>query len=86
MQFETDRAKFLGRDRNLRNPISIIDGRPLSNTAGSVLDPAISLRRTVRVPAGKTVRLEQIGVTHTPTVTNLWYRVTAWQGPVPERP
>ena len=37
-------------------------------------------------PGGKTVRLEQIGVTHTPTVTNLWYRVTAWQGPVPARP
>jgi cyclic beta-1,2-glucan synthetase len=57
LQFETDRAKFLGRDRSLRNPISIIDGRPLSNTVGSVLDPAMSLRRTVRVPAGKTVRL-----------------------------
>jgi hypothetical protein len=37
-------------------------------------------------PSGKTVRLEQIAVTHTPAVTNLWYRVTAWQGPVPERP
>jgi dihydrofolate reductase len=37
-------------------------------------------------PGGKTVRLEQIAVTHTPAVTNLWYRVTAWQGPVPERP
>jgi cyclic beta-1,2-glucan synthetase len=57
LQFETDRAKFLGRDRNLRNPVSVIDGRPLSNTVGSVLDPAISLRRTVRVPAGETVRL-----------------------------
>jgi len=57
LQFETDRARFLGRARNLHDPISIIDGRPLSNTVGSVLDPAISLRRTVRVPAGKTVRL-----------------------------
>jgi dihydrofolate reductase len=37
-------------------------------------------------PGGKTVRLEQIGVTHMPTVTNLWYRVTAWQGLVPARP
>jgi cyclic beta-1,2-glucan synthetase len=57
LQFETDRAKFLGRDRNLRNPVSVIDGRPLSNTVGPVLDPSISLRRTVRVPAGETVRL-----------------------------
>jgi cyclic beta-1,2-glucan synthetase len=57
LQFETDRARFLGRDRNLRNPVSVIDGRPLSNTVGPVLDPCISLRRTVRVPAGETVRL-----------------------------
>ena len=28
-------------------------------------------------PGGKAVRLEQISVTHTPQVTNLWYRVTA---------
>jgi dihydrofolate reductase len=26
-------------------------------------------------PGGKTVRLEQIGVTHTAQVTNLWFRV-----------
>ena len=57
LQFETDRAKFLGRARCVRNSVSIIDGRPLSNTVGSVLDPAISLRRIVRVPPGKTVHL-----------------------------
>ena len=28
-------------------------------------------------PGGHTVRLEQVSVTHTPQVTNLWYRVTA---------
>ena len=28
-------------------------------------------------PGGKTVRLEQTSVTHTPRVTNLWYRVSA---------
>ena len=40
LQYETDRARFVGRARNLRNPISIMDGRPLSNTVGSVLDPS----------------------------------------------
>ena len=35
----------------------MIDGRPLSNTVGPVLDPVMSLRRTVRVPAGGTVRV-----------------------------
>jgi cyclic beta-1,2-glucan synthetase len=57
LQYETDRARFLGRGRSSRNPVSILDGRPLSNTAGSVLDPAISLRHTVHIPPGKTAHL-----------------------------
>jgi cyclic beta-1,2-glucan synthetase len=57
LQYETDRARFIGRARDLRNPISIIDGRPLSNTVGSVLDPIMSLRRTVHIPPGTTVEL-----------------------------
>jgi len=56
-EFETDRARFLGRGHDILNPVSIIDGRPLSNTAGSVLDPILSLRRTVRIPAGATARI-----------------------------
>jgi cyclic beta-1,2-glucan synthetase len=57
LQFETDRTRFIGRARDLRCPVSVMDGRPLSNTVGSVLDPVFSLRRTVRVPPGSTVRL-----------------------------
>ncbi len=56
-QYETDRARFLGRGRGIRNAGSIEDGRPLSNTAGSVLDPIVSLRRRVRLPAGATARV-----------------------------
>ncbi|MGB8541663.1 MAG: glucoamylase family protein [Candidatus Acidiferrales bacterium] len=57
LQFETDRAKFIGRARSLRNAVSILDGRPLSNSVGSVLDPIMSLRRTVHIPPGTTARL-----------------------------
>ena len=57
LQFETDRARFLGRGRGARTPVSVIDGRPLSNTIGTVLDPIFSLRRRVRIPAGATVRV-----------------------------
>jgi cyclic beta-1,2-glucan synthetase len=57
LQYETDRAKFLGRTRGSRDPISVLDGRPLSNTVGPVLDPAISLRMTVHIPAGKTAHV-----------------------------
>ncbi len=57
LEYETDRARFLGRGHELRNPLSIADGRKLSNTVGPVLDPAMSLRRTVRVAPGNTTHL-----------------------------
>ncbi len=56
-QFETDRARFLGRGRGIRTPISVIDGRPLSNTVGAVLDPIFSLRRRFRLAPGATARI-----------------------------
>jgi len=56
-QFETDRARFLGRGRGVRSPISVIDGRPLSNTSGAVLDPIFSLRRRIRLAPGATARV-----------------------------
>ena len=54
VQYETDRARFLDRGRGIRAPSTIVDGRPLSNTTGAVLDPIFSLRRTVRVRPGET--------------------------------
>jgi len=56
-EIETDRARFLGRGREIRAPIAVLDGRPLSGTVGSVLDPVFALRQRVRVPPGKTVRI-----------------------------
>ncbi|MDG4603611.1 MAG: glucoamylase family protein [Defluviicoccus sp.] len=57
LQVETDRARFLGRGCGVRTPIAVIDGRPLSNTVGTVLDPVFALRRRVRVAPGATVRI-----------------------------
>jgi cyclic beta-1,2-glucan synthetase len=57
LQFETDRARFLGRGHDLRNAVSIVDARPLSNTTGTVLDPVLALRRRVRIAPGETVRV-----------------------------
>jgi cyclic beta-1,2-glucan synthetase len=54
LQYETDRARFLGRGRSVRSPVSVIDGRPLSNTVGAVLDPIFSLRCRVRLAPGTT--------------------------------
>jgi cyclic beta-1,2-glucan glucanotransferase len=56
-QFESDRARFLGRGRGIRTPRSVIDGGPLSNTAGTVLDPIVSLRYRVAIPAQESARL-----------------------------
>jgi cyclic beta-1,2-glucan synthetase len=53
LQFETDRARFLGRGRDLRDAVSIMDARPLSNTCGIVLDPVLCLRRRVRIAPGR---------------------------------
>jgi cyclic beta-1,2-glucan synthetase len=54
LQYETDRARFVGRGQTLRNPIAVMDGRPLTNTVGAVLDPIFSLRTRVRIAAGAT--------------------------------
>jgi cyclic beta-1,2-glucan synthetase len=57
LQFETDRARFLGRGRTIRAPAAVLDGWPLSNSAGTVLDPIFSLRCRVHLPPGATARV-----------------------------
>ncbi len=57
LQYESSRARFLGRGRTVRTPQCVIDGKPLSNTAGAVLDPVVSLRRLVHLEPGETVRV-----------------------------
>jgi cyclic beta-1,2-glucan synthetase len=57
LQFETDRARLLGRGRGVRTPTAVIDGLPLSGTVGAVLDPIFSLRCHVRVPPRTTARV-----------------------------
>jgi len=47
VEFETDRALFLGRDRTLQNPAALT--RPLTKSIGAVLDPIFSLRRRVAI-------------------------------------
>ena len=56
IEWETDRAKFLGRGRDTRSAVAL-DGRTLSGTTGIVLDPIFSLRQRVRIEPGATVRL-----------------------------
>ena len=57
LQYETDRARFIGRDRDLRSPQALDTDEPLSGTTGAVLDPIFSLRVRVRVPPRATRRI-----------------------------
>ena len=55
IQYETDRARFIGRGRSIHRAAAM--AAPLSGTTGTVLDPVFSIRRQVRVPAGGRVRV-----------------------------
>ena len=55
VEFETDRAKFLGRGRGNDNPVAL-EGE-LSGTVGAVLDPCFSLRRRVVLQPGQRVEV-----------------------------
>ncbi|MBP1605037.1 MAG: glycosyltransferase 36, partial [Acidobacteria bacterium] len=56
LEWESDRARFLGRGRGPENP-QALDGRSLSGTTGVVLDPIVSLRQRVRLAPGGFVRV-----------------------------
>ncbi|OJG01249.1 protein ndvB [Rhizobium sp. 58] len=52
---ETDRRRFIGNGRTLAEAQAFDAEAKLSGTDGYTLDPIVSLRRVVRVPAGKKV-------------------------------
>src|SRR4029077_11426323 len=56
VEWETDRARFVGRGHDTDGPAAL-DGRALSGTTGIVLDPIMSLRQRIRLVAGASVRL-----------------------------
>jgi cyclic beta-1,2-glucan synthetase len=56
IEWETDRAKFLGRGRSPASPLAL-DGRALSGTTGAVLDPIAAVRERVRLAPGAFARV-----------------------------
>ncbi|MEX2250609.1 MAG: glucoamylase family protein [Acidimicrobiia bacterium] len=56
VQYETDRARFLGRGNEIHRAAAV--DRPLSNSVGRVLDPVFSLRRKVRLQPGAIAHLD----------------------------
>jgi cyclic beta-1,2-glucan synthetase len=57
VQYETDRLRFCGRGQSLQAPAAVMDGHPLGNTVGAVLDPIFSLRKRVSIEPGETVHV-----------------------------
>lgn len=56
IEWETNRAAFLGRGRGPDDPIAL-DGRPLSGMTGVALDPILSLRQRIRLLPGTSMRV-----------------------------
>ena len=56
VEWETDRARFLGRGRSAANPVAL-EGRALAGTTGAVLDPIAAIRDRVRLAPGAFVRV-----------------------------
>ncbi|WP_242390502.1 GH36-type glycosyl hydrolase domain-containing protein [Pararhodospirillum photometricum] len=52
VQYESDRARFLGRNRTVATAQALQPGARLSNTTGVVLDPVFALRHRVVVAPG----------------------------------
>ncbi len=56
VEWETDRARFIGRGRTVAAPVAL-DGRALSGTTGAVLDPVGALRERIRLAPGAFARV-----------------------------
>lgn len=52
---ETDRSRFVGRGRSVRNPAAMDKAGQLSGRVGAVLDPIFAIRARIAVPPGETV-------------------------------
>lgn len=57
LQFETDRARFIGRNRDCAAPAAVVQDQPLSNSCGAVLDPIFSLRVRVQIAPKAQIRV-----------------------------
>ena len=57
VEVETDRARFLGRGRELRESVAGRDGQSLSNSVGAVLDAVFALRYRLQIAPGATARI-----------------------------
>src|SRR5687768_6405709 len=60
LEWETDRARFIGRGSTLGAPRALREDGALSGTTGNVLDPVLALRRVVSLDPGASVRIDGV--------------------------
>ena len=60
VSYETDRALFIGRGNTVQRPRAMTEPGPLSNSSGSVLDPAVAVRYRVTLAAGASVTVNLV--------------------------
>ena len=66
VSYETDRLKFIGRERTTSDPAALTEPSKLSDSEGSVLDPIVAIRCNVTINPGETARVNFItGVAET---------------------
>ena len=60
VSFETDRARFIGRTRTTAAPQAMIDAVPLSDSAGSVLDPVVAIRYRITLDPQQVATIDMV--------------------------
>ena len=73
LEYEIDKEKILGRG-NLGLPKMIANSKPFSRNLGLVTDPAICLKKTIKIKPGETVHLNlilSVAETKETAITNL---------------
>lgn len=65
ISYETDRAQFIGRTRDLRDPQAMQHFGALSQSQGSVLDPIVAIRVLLHLAPEQTISVDFVtGVAH----------------------
>jgi len=59
-EYETDRLAFIGRGHTISDPVILERAKPLSGSAGSVLDPIMSTRVRLRIQPKQTEKISLI--------------------------
>jgi cyclic beta-1,2-glucan synthetase len=82
VQYETDRARFIGRTRSTANPGALSSDGPLGETVGTVLDAVFCLRTALDLKPGASAQIEVVTCA-ADTREELEAMLDGWSTPAP---